>query len=98
MSIQCDRSVDHRLDDAGFDLVSRQSGCDHIVARGERHLAAGYFADFCREAIVDLVPNHQKSEQSSVALRSQINGLNECLIKMMLSQPPMAGCFAVFVQ
>lgn len=59
-------------------------------------MAAGHLADHRNQAVVDLVSDDQESEHGSPVARTAIYGLNEGLVEVMLSEPPVAGIIGLF--
>src|SRR5580704_11978457 len=75
-----------------------QRGGDYFVSTGKSDLTASNLAYVCGKAAVDLVADHQKSQQCSFGARASVNRLDECLIKVMLPEPPVAAFSPVFFQ
>ena len=96
--IVMDRPCDQILNASALHLRRSQRGAHDFVSAGKGDLAAGHFADFRSQAVVDLVPNDEEPEQSSVRPGAAIDGLDKRLVEVMLSQPPVAGFSAILIE
>jgi hypothetical protein len=93
-----DRAGNQLIESRTLQQLRRQSAGNDLVSAGERDLAASNFPDLRRQAVIDLVPDHQEAHQCSIRPRTAVDGLNEALVEMMVSEPPVAGFAAIFVE
>ena len=96
MRLRLGRPADDRSDVIDRELVLTKRRRDQLVSAGDCHVAARDLAHLCRQPMVDLVSDHQKSEHGSIGAGSAVYRLNKSLVKMMLAKPPVTGHVAIF--
>ena len=64
---------------------------DYFLPQEKATLLPATLLTSAAKTAVDFVADHQKTQQGSFGARAPVNGLDECLIQVMLTEPPVAA-------